>query len=53
MLVSELFEQAVSVAKTVWRKRGAKLTRAEISRLVATERPSREPKTDEGERHAN
>ncbi len=52
MVLSELFEQAVSVAKTVWRKRGNKLTRAEVSRLVATARPTHDPKA-EGERDAN
>jgi hypothetical protein len=40
MVLAELFEQAIAVAKTVWRKRGSKLTRTEVTRVVAVERPA-------------
>jgi hypothetical protein len=37
MILSELLcEQAVSVVKTVWQKRGEKIVRKEVSRLLAT-----------------
>lgn len=37
MVVEELFERTVSMTKTVWRKRGQKITRKEISRMVASD----------------
>lgn len=37
MTLGELLEQVVSVEKTVWRKRGDKITRKEVSRVVATD----------------
>jgi hypothetical protein len=36
MVVGELFEQAVTVEKTVWQKRGDKIVRKDIARLLAT-----------------
>ena len=36
MVLSDIFEQSVSVVKTVWQKRGDKVTRKEVSRLLAT-----------------
>ena len=37
MVVDELIERAVMVTKTVWRKRGDKISRHEVKRMVATE----------------
>lgn len=37
MISSEILEQAVSVVKTVWQKRGPTVTRKEIARLLATD----------------
>jgi hypothetical protein len=39
MISSEILEQAVSMVKTVWQKRGDKITRKEFSRLLATAEP--------------
>lgn len=39
MIIGEILEQAVSVVKTVWRRRGDKITRKEYSRLLATADP--------------
>jgi hypothetical protein len=36
MILEDIFEAAVSVEKTVWQKRGDKVTRKEVSRLLAT-----------------
>lgn len=36
MILEEIIEEAVSVVKTVWQKRGDKVTRKEVSRLLAT-----------------
>jgi hypothetical protein len=37
MCLDELFERAVSMSKTVWQKRGEKISRAEVKRMVATD----------------
>jgi hypothetical protein len=39
MILGEILEQAVSIVKTVWQKRGDKITRKEFSRLLATAEP--------------
>jgi hypothetical protein len=36
MILDELFEHAVLVTKMVWRKRGDKISRHEVKRMVAT-----------------
>jgi hypothetical protein len=45
MILGEIFEQVVSVEKTVWRKRGDKITRKDVSRVVATDVEPRPRKT--------
>lgn len=35
MNLDEIFERAVSVAKTVWQKRGDEITRREVKRMIA------------------
>lgn len=37
MALEEIFEHGVSMVKTVWHKRGDKLSREEVKRLVATD----------------
>jgi hypothetical protein len=37
MGVDELLERAVSVSKTIWRKRGKDISRREVKRMVATD----------------
>ena len=37
MVLAELLERAVSVTKTVWRKKGDDVTRREVKRMVATD----------------
>ncbi len=37
MIVNELLENGVSVMKTVWRKRGDKISRQNVKRMVATD----------------
>jgi hypothetical protein len=37
MVLEEIFESGLSMTKTVWRKRGDKITRQEIKRMVATD----------------
>ncbi len=37
MILDELFERAVSMAKTVWQKRGDEISRHEVKRMVATD----------------
>ncbi len=37
MALEEIFEHGVSMVKTVWHKRGDKVTREEVKRLVATD----------------
>lgn len=37
MCLEELFERAVSMSKTVWRKRGDQISRADVKRMVATD----------------
>jgi hypothetical protein len=49
MALEEIFEQGVSVVKTVWHKRGDKVSRQEIKRLVATDvQPRSRIKTKDG-----
>lgn len=35
MVLGDLFEQAVTIEKTVWQKRGDKIVRKNVSRLLA------------------
>lgn len=37
MVLEEIFEHGISMAKTVWKKRGDELSRHEVSRMVATD----------------
>ena len=37
MGLDELFERAVSMTKTVWRKRGDDISRQDVKRMVATD----------------
>jgi hypothetical protein len=37
MVFAELYERAVSVTKTVWRRKGDDITRHEVKRMVATD----------------
>ena len=37
MNLEEIFEHGVSLTKMVWRKRGDKLNRQDVQRLVATD----------------
>lgn len=37
MVLEEIFEHGVSIVKTVWHKRGDKISRQEIKRMVATD----------------
>jgi hypothetical protein len=37
MCLDELLERAVSMSKTVWRKRGDQISREEVKRMVATD----------------
>jgi hypothetical protein len=37
MVLEEIFESGVSMTKTVWHKRGDKVTRQEVNRMVATD----------------
>jgi len=37
MGLDELLERAVSVTKTIWRKRGSDISRHEVKRMVATD----------------
>lgn len=37
MILDELFENGVSIVKTVWRKRGDEVTRHEVKRMIATD----------------
>ena len=37
MVLAELLERAVSVTKTVWRKKGDDISRQEVKRTVATD----------------
>lgn len=37
MVLQEVFENAVSMRKTVWSKRGEKITRRAVERVVATD----------------
>ena len=37
MVLAELLERAVSVTKTVWRKKGDDISRREVKRMVATD----------------
>jgi hypothetical protein len=39
MILDELFERAVLLTKTVWRKQGDEISRQEIKRMVATAQP--------------
>jgi hypothetical protein len=36
MVLGDIFEAAITVEKTVWQKRGDKITRKDVSRLLAT-----------------
>jgi hypothetical protein len=45
MILGEILEQAVSIVKTVWQKRGDQVTRKEHSRLLATDVEPRSRKT--------
>lgn len=37
MVLEELFENGVSMVKTVWKKRGNEVLRQDIKRIVATD----------------
>lgn len=37
MVIAELLERAVSVTKTVWRRKGDDISRHEVKRMVATD----------------
>ncbi len=37
MALEEIFEHGVSMVKTVWHKRGDKVTREDVKRLIATD----------------
>jgi hypothetical protein len=39
MVLGELLEATVSIVKTVWCKRGDRVTRKEVSRVVAAGQP--------------
>lgn len=52
MILEEILEHGVSMAKTVWHKRGDKISRQEVKRTVATDIQPRahiEIKSEDGE----
>jgi len=42
MVLDELLERAVEITKQVWQKRGDKITRREVKRMVAVAAPPKE-----------
>ena len=51
MVLDELLERAVSVVKTIWRKKGKEISRHEVKRMVATDatpRTSIKPENTDG-----